>query len=165
MTPEQFLLRARGAVGKGTKYRLGAGGMNALARLPGNALNECDCSGYVCWAMGMARLTTHPMYVRFNGGWINTDAMYYDGYRRQAGFFELLPNARAGALIVYPAGKRGVGHVGIVTAVDAQRRATRVLHCSAGNYRKGDAIAETPPDVFKRPETVHLWFSDLGEPG
>lgn len=128
---------------------------------PANYTLECDCSGYVCWALGISRQATNPLYADFNGGWINTDAMCMDG-ERTSGFFESIEAAKPGALIIYPGGKKGVGHVGIVTQV-LKGAAIKVLHCSAGNYRKlGDAIAETGPEVWKRDDARFLWYCGLG---
>jgi cell wall-associated NlpC family hydrolase len=160
MTLVELLTRARSVAGKGIGYRLGAGGINALAKSPANTTNECDCSGYVCWALGLSRVSKHPLYLQFNGGWINTDGMCHDG-ERMAGFFELLAAPKPGALIIYPGSKKGVGHVGIVTAAEGGA-AKKVIHCSAGNFRKNhDAICETGPDVFRRPDVRFLWFCGL----
>jgi hypothetical protein len=163
MTPAELIARARSATGKGIKYKLGAGGMNPSAELPCNADRDCDCSGMSNWAVRLSRFTRHPLYDRGEGGWINTDTMVADG-NRLAGFFELLVAPRIGALIVYPRSKVSrIGHVGIVSVVKGDK-AAKVIHCSAGNYRKGgDAIAETPAEVFYRPNlgTVYLWFCGM----
>ena len=161
LTIAELLHRARSASGKGVKYRLGAGGMNPTMALPSNLAGDCDCSGFVCWALGISRQTSHPLYVDFNGGWINTDAMCLDG-SRSSGLFELRETAGVGALIIYPGGKKGVGHVGIVTGIQGNL-ATKALHCSVGNYRKGgDAIAETATAVFQRPDARFLWYCGVG---
>lgn len=161
MTVAELLARAKSVTGKGVKYRLGAGGMNPTHSSPVNINAECDCSGYVCWALGISRQTSHPLYVDFNGGWINTDAMCQDG-SRMSGLFELLDVPRIGALIIYPGGRKGVGHVGIMSAVQ-KGIATKALHCSAGNYRKGsDAIAESGAGVWQRADTRFLWYCGIG---
>ena len=102
ITVDNLLARARSAIGRGVKYRLGAGGMNPRGESPGNVANECDCSGFVCWALGMSRQTDHPLYVRFNGGWINTDAMVHDA-QSSTGFFTRIPEPRVGSIVVYGA--------------------------------------------------------------
>jgi len=123
----------------------------ALDSLPQQA---CDCSGFVCWALGVAR-DGGP----WDGGWISTDAIHADalGARR---LFRPAEHAAPGALIVYPKprsqGADGPpGHVGIVTAVAADGRVSRVLHCAPGNYLRPpadgqprNAIAETGPELF-----------------
>jgi hypothetical protein len=161
----EFLARARGAAGKGIKYKLGRGGMSPAAALPASHDNLCDCSGYVSWCMGMSRQTTHPLYVAFNSGWINTDAMVHDA-NAATGFIERIEGAKVGCLIVYGKNpKASVGHVGIVTAVKmsgGKTTATKVIHCSSGNSAKGDAIAETGPEVFERiPQTIYAWYAGV----
>ena len=165
----EFLSRARSVIGKGIRYKLGGGGMNPRAASPANISNECDCSGFVCWALGLSRQTDHPLYVRFNNGWINTDAMVYDA-RATTGFFSEIAEPKVGAIVVYGSRppSRKVGHVGIVTAVQRIAgvvTATKVLHCSHGNHtRKRDAICETEPTVFRKPDTVVAWYEGIDLP-
>jgi hypothetical protein len=128
--------------------------------------NECDCSGFVCWALGVSRQTDHPLYVRLNGGWINTDAMVHDA-GASTGFFTRIPEPRVGCIVVYGSRppSRKVGHVGIVTAVECDAvvvRATQVLHCSHGNHsRNGDALSETDPVVFRKPDATFAWHDSV----
>ena len=91
-------------------------------------VDACDCSGFVCWALGSGRQEA-------DGAWINTDAIWEDAKGRQRNF-QLLAQARPGALVVYPkAGSHeNFGHVGIVIEAEAQGRATLVAHCSADNF-------------------------------
>lgn len=112
----------------------------------------CDCSGYVCWVLGLSRRTPA-------GGWINTDSIWADAQGARRGFARR-DQAAPGDLLVYPqegSGER-FGHIGLVTAVDAAGRALRVLHCSADNFALvpvGDAIRETAPAAFDRqPRTL-----------
>lgn len=163
---ETFLARARSALGRGIRYRLGAGGMDARAESPADANNECDCSGFVCWALGISRQTDHPMYVRFNGGWINTDAMVHDA-QTASGFFTRVTEARVGSIVVYGArpAAQNVGHVGIVTAIGNDGGVTRamtVLHCSHGNHQQhGDAVCQTGISVFARRDATFAWWIGL----
>lgn len=159
MNVTQLLDRARSATSIKVVYKLGAGGMNPDRAHPGA---ECDCSGFVCWALGRSRKTNHPLYVKFNQGWINTDAMVKDAMEC-AGFFTLLALPRPGCLVVYPGHNsyRQIGHVGIVTEVSAEN-ILKVIHCSNGNYRRtGQAIQETGPAVFRVPDVVYAWYEGL----
>ena len=102
------------------------------------------------------------MYVRYNGGWINTDAIYHDGAESQTGFFMPLPQPEVGCVVVYgrKPPRRKVGHVAIVSGITAGR-ATAVIHCSKGNERWSgrDAILETPSTVFDRvQERLFAWY-------
>lgn len=166
MNVTELLQRARSAAGKDIKYKLGAGGLKPTALLPANISNECDCSGYACWCLGMSRQTDHPLYVGFNGGWINTDAMVHDGLN-QTGFFAKLIAPRVGCLIVFPSTPPPtvkVGHVGIVTEVSAGGAVKKVLHCSKGNFTNfQDAIRETPPNVFNNLRTIYVWYAGVTE--
>jgi hypothetical protein len=164
MKVAELVARARGAHGIPTRYSLGAGGIDPSSPTPANVSRACDCSGFVCWALGISRKTDHPLYKKFNGGWINTDAMVVDG-NEPSGFFSPVVAVTPGSIIVYPsvAGLVPVGHVGIVTSISAEG-GIRVIHCSKGNDRRGgDAIDETDDAVFKR-QASHLrvlWFSGL----
>jgi hypothetical protein len=97
------------------------------------------------------------------------DSLHNTGYFRYLA--PTLPPDR-GDLIVYPsrsyAKYRGliptgfgsssprIGHVGIVGS------SGRVIHCSAGNYKNGDAIQETSDTVFKKiPYHTFLTFSGV----
>lgn len=163
MTVDQLLARARSVAGRKIRYKLGAGGMVADAPTPANIDGACDCSGFTSWALGISRRTDHPLYQRFNGGWINTDAMVHDA-SQATGFFSRLAEPVVGALIVYPRIGKTVGHVGIVTKV-AGGAVSRVIHCSSGNFRNfGDAIRETPPTVFQRPQAILAWYEGLTPP-
>ncbi|MFN8525306.1 MAG: glucosaminidase domain-containing protein [Chloroflexota bacterium] len=160
---DRLIARSRSALGHGFKYQLGQGGMRPQSALPGSPSNGCDCSGFVCWCLGISRQTDHNLYRQFNGGWINTDAIVND-VRTTTGFFRPLETSRVGALMVYPSRQpsRPYGHVGIVTEV-ADGSVARVIHCSSTNYaRFGDAIAETGPEVFVSGGAILAWFEGLG---
>lgn len=141
-------------------YRLGAGAPAGAVSAydPGNA---CDCSGFVCWALGIARYQPTLAFLKKAIGhcWMNTDAIVADT-NDPAGLFSIPGGAEPGDLVVYPSydyaksvglplpghkpGPR-IGHVGILTGRNS------VIHCSAGNVREhGRAIWETDAAVFKR---------------
>ncbi len=102
------------------------------------------------------------MYVRFNGGWINTDAIVHDA-NQPTGFFSKLDDPKVGCLVVFPSKRprRPYGHIGIVTEV-SKGEVKRVIHCSLENYRKyKDAVRETPPTVFRVPDAIFVWFEGI----
>jgi hypothetical protein len=127
---------------------LAQGGLQVQA-LPHQA---CDCSGFVCWALGVARDGAV-----LPGGWINTDAIVADaaGPRR---LFVPLARAVPGALLVHPrpgGGDPAPGHVGIVVGADASGRATRVLHCAPENYLRTPADGQ-PRSAITETDTAHF---------
>ncbi len=132
---------------------------------PALVVCACDCSGFVCWALGFGRRTT-PAPFTDAAGWIFTDSIWNDamgdGVR-----FQRRERAAPGALVVYrkpPMGER-FGHVALVTEVDAAGKATRVIDCSAANFRNApfDAIQVTRPEAFERqPESVYAWCRSVG---
>jgi len=161
-----LLARARSALESQVVYRLGRGGVDPDARKPAQN-GECDCSGFACWALGLSRITEHPLYVAFGGdggriGWINTDSIVHDA-GRSTGFFERLDAPAPGCVIVYPkkGSGRSYGHIGIVTRVSGGS-ASKVIHCSATNFRStGSAIRETGPEVFQRSTTIYAWYDGI----
>jgi hypothetical protein len=162
ITRQEIVLHARTMIGLKTVYLLGAGGMHPDALHPWD--NErgrhSDCSGFVAWCCGYSRFTHDPFYTNRNGGWINTDAIVADG-ANPGGLFTRVDRAQPGDIIVFPGGVPGhsIGHVGVISQVDASGKPTRVIHCSGGNYRTtGDAVQETPPDVFATPKTMLVRF-------
>jgi len=161
MTPNQLIARARSAAAKNVVYKLGAGGMRPDKAMPTDANNRCDCSGFVCWALGISRQTTHPLYLNFNGGWINTNAMVNDA-KESTGMFRPATLIVPGVILVFASGGgHRVGHCGIVTKVGAAGMPETVIHCSSGNSRNGDAIQETPPTVFRTAGTIAIWYEGL----
>lgn len=157
-TPTSKLVtRARAVVGSNIAYKLGEGGMRPTLALPSdNGL--CDCSGFVCWVLGLSRKTTIPYYKIF-GGWIYTDSMEAD-VNATAGIFDRLSKPEPGCIVVYGA-KEKIGHVGLVSEV-ADGKMIKVIHCSSGNSRNfnGHSIQETAPTVFERPDA--LWGKFVG---
>lgn len=145
-----LIARAKTAIGKGIRYQLSQGGIDPTKPLP-TTNQKCDCSGFVCWVLGLSRKTTIPYYKKF-GGWIYTDSMVED-IKSSTGIFERLDTPELGCIVVYGAGAK-IGHVGLVSEVK-QGKMTKVIHCSKGNDTKfHDAIQETSPRVFERADTV-----------
>lgn len=154
MRVDAVLARAHAAVSQGTRYKLGKGGMNPGSPSPASD-GECDCSGFVSWCLGMSRHTTDRFYVDFNGGWVETTAVWTD-IGRSTGIFDSTTK-KPGAVIVYPDANGHEGHIGIL--LDAEH----VVHCSMGNDRQfGNAIQVTPLTVFNNnPNTRIGWLVGL----
>lgn len=124
----------------------------SMASLPKVA---CDCSGFVTWALGLARDGAPGSEV-----WFDTNLIHKDALGSQQ-VFRQVDKATPGVLVVYPkppsrSADSPPGHVGIVTEVDADGAATRVLHCAPENYLllpptglPNNAIAETGPEQFQ----------------
>lgn len=187
MTVDELLARARAQVGHKARslqepqageraiYQLGAGALDPSAPHPWGEGEDgaCDCSAFSCWCLGVSKLQRGFRWlVQLNGGWLNTDGIWTDA-QHESGFFERLERPLVGCALVYPSAKVAklpgtppIGHVGIVTALDAQGRAAKVIHCSSGNYRKtGDAIQETDATVFSRVgATLAAWCATVERP-
>ena len=154
MQTDAVLARANAAVAQGVRYKLGKGGINPGSPTPASD-GECDCSGFVAWCLGMSRHTADQFYVQFNGGWIETTAVWTD-IGTSTGIFDAT-NKRPGAVVVYPDAHGHEGHIGIL--VDENR----VVHCSHGNDTQfGNAIQITPLTVFNNnPSTRFGWLVGL----
>lgn len=131
---------------------------------PDLKLDACDCSGFVCWALGFVRNTDAPPFGA-HGGWINTDSIWEDAMGDSVAF-QRLGQARPGALVVYPKKGSGenYGHIGIVIEADETGRATLVAHCSAANALgpAGDAIQITAPTPFEhQPLSIYVWCRNV----
>lgn len=164
-TVDEIIKRARLFINnKNVAYKLGQGGINPDRSSPSNIDGFCDCSGFICWCLGISRMTKDITAVKFNGGWINTDLIVFDA-QVSTGQFEKLIVPRVGALIVY--GSKGlvkrIGHVGIISSV--QQNGIKVIHCSSGNYKKTEAaIQETGIDIFaKQPDLIYAWWAGIAE--
>lgn len=155
MTVDEVLRRARSQLGRRIRYELGSGGITPSAPGPEGPDGACDCSGFVAWCLGVGR----RIIARFPdwpyGEWLNTETIVRCALDPACAYFDRLDEPRVGALIVYPWRGRRPGHVGIVSAVSP----VRVIHCSAGNYRKtGSAVAETDAALFfGRPNWIYAW--------
>lgn len=121
-------------------------------------LDACDCSGYVCWALGFSR----------NGpnGPIWTNSIFADAKGAQARFRHVTV-ATPGALVVYPSGDgETYGHVAIVAEADAAGNATQILHCSKANVEgvPHDGIKASAPDAFTaNRHSIYVWCRDVEE--
>jgi hypothetical protein len=146
--------RALVATNKGTRYGLGAGGMNPGKPSPA-ANGKCDCSGFVAWCLGMSRKTREAFYVEENGGWIETTAVSKD-VLASTGIFAPLDKPLPGCAVVYgdykdSNGRHHEGHMAVVTEVNSRSGIAgidKIVHCSVSNDNSGDAIQETDARIF-----------------
>ena len=160
ISPEWLIKKARWAIGEGTRYGLGEGGMDPAQMFPMSQNMACDCSGFICWVLGLPRKTDIAFYQKF-GGWIYTDSIEAD-ILSSTGIFELLQKPEPGCIVVYGAGKQ-IGHVGIVSEV-LDGKMKKVIHCSKGNYTTyKDAIRETEPTVFNRKDVLWGRYCEVAE--
>jgi hypothetical protein len=169
MTATQLIARARSQLGKKTRYKLGGGGYGIDKPRAGGGgghdPDQCDCSGFVCWALNISRMTSNEYYkLKLKTEWISTVSMFAD-CGDSAGLFRVVDGPQVGCIIVYPdgaLGKRKQGHVGIVTQVE-QGSVKAIIHCSAGNFNKGDAIAENLDATWQKmmAKSRFGWFVGL----
>ncbi len=167
MTVAEVITRARSQIGIQTTYRLGGGTRNVTAQTCQDSFKTCDCSAFVRWVLGIPPHDDDPaeLLKGINGGWYNTDGMWWDARRLLGqGIFDECEPA-PGALVIYPARwvsqeatAPQVGHVGIVSQM-FNRDPNKVIHCSAANFRNyGDAIWETGLGPWTRiKSTLYAW--------
>ena len=149
MIAAEVVARAKSQLKRQTIYMLGHGGLHPDQPTAADSLNQCDCSGFTAWCLGVSRKTENPWYKQANGGWMNTNMIFRD-CATSYGIFDGVPwkDALPGDLIVFAAAP--VGHIGVVTECYGNEGPTRVIHCSSSNYRAvKDAICETDTAVFK----------------
>lgn len=122
------LRRARTAVGRGIKYRLGHGGMDPFDSLPSRT-GYCDCSGFAAWTAGISR---RPKPNR--PWWIETTNIFNDATGKRRTYVRL-DEIEKGCWLVFPdkrvAGVTRQGHIVLVTGVSNGK--VTGIDCSAGN--------------------------------
>lgn len=132
---------------------------------PNAAVQACDCTGFLCWALGISRKAPRQEAWTLAGGWINTDSIWSDATHGGA-MFRKLDRAVPGCVVVYPkaGSNEQYGHDGLVTAVGSNGIATRVIHCSASNFKAApfDAVKENTGEAFLHQKaTVYAWFRGM----
>lgn len=161
------VLRALSMVGKGV-YELGAGGRKPSNKDPlGDSRKGkpgrmyCDCSGFVCWSLGIDRLQTWANSNPDDDTWYSCEWMIEDALSEKYVLFEKIPldkQVMPGDIIVYgPKGKMKWGHVGLITSVlpGFKRGETdwwkflSITHCSTG----GTAAVRT--------SNAKIWYDAL----
>lgn len=179
--------RARSAVGKGIKYKLGQGGFRPLGSRPdvtmdgqaGRQISETrnglsDCSGFVAWVLGMRRdqINAKKWWSKVLP-WIETTAVWKDATGPQRVFVKI-PKPVPGCLVVYGDTGKSQGHIGVVSRVIARYSSTNkpawhieVIDCSSGmSKRTGDAIHERDGSGFlANPKTIFCVLKEDILPG
>jgi len=160
MKRSEIILRARSAIGHGIPYKLGKGGYNPTALVPGRI--GCDCSGFIAWVFGVSRKLDIPYYKNLNGGWFETSAIVADS-KSTNGFVDQIDFiiAKPGDILVWPDGEGHQGHIGVISEVNESLQVPqKVIHCSLGNYRKyNDAIQETGIEIFLSHHAIAAKFA------
>lgn len=115
ITRSDLLARARSALAHPATYRLGGGFDDPESDSPLDMHNSCDCSQFICWALGLKKFERGRIWLQaVNGGYFNTDGVWWDAVKTEMGLFNMIGwgqhwpdgtcvSARAGDLIVYPA--------------------------------------------------------------
>jgi len=148
------VVRARTAIGRGTRYKLGQGGFHPLDVLP-TRTGQCDCSGFAAWTMGINRWQgRHKKPWASYLPWVETTAIVRDATGAQR-LFKRIDEPVPGCLVVYGDRLGRQGHVGIVDNVRGLKDFT-VIHCSKGNDRSGDAIQRTNGGLFVRAKAIFV---------
>lgn len=133
---ESRIARARLAVGKGIRYRLGHGGTNPTLDLP-TKTGYCDCSGFIAWVLILNRAPKPERPF-----WIETTNIARDALGAHKAFVRLL-RPEPGCLVVYGDrkvfGRHKEGHIGLVTEVSSAGRLT-VIDCSSS---QGGKVSES----------------------
>lgn len=151
LAPGERVALARRFVGLPCIYELGAGG-SLFFLDPRDHENKLDCSGFICWLLGVPRQTANLWYQEFNGGWVSTDAMWHDMRRGAASSLFQSTYPGLGVALVLPRSAAHVhGHVALASEFDEHGLLSKVIHCSLHNPA-GAAIAESSAARFLKDE-------------
>jgi len=151
----------RALIGKPIHYGYGAGQVLHPWAEP-RAGTRMDCSEAACYAVGVSKVTSDPLYRRINGGWRNCAAIICDANDAR-GIFTISDIARPGYLYVWAVPGTRDAHVGLIETV-ADNRVTGVIDCSSFHEKtKGYAVARRSPSLWvaKRAIVVRCdWLDD-----
>lgn len=140
--------RARSAIGRGIRYRLGHGGVHVRDELP-TRTGYCDCSGFIAWVLGISRVPKPGRQ-----WWLETTNIYRDATSGKRSTFVQIPHPVPGCLVVYPdrkvLGVHREGHIGVVTRVLDGRIWT--VDCSASDGGK-------TKEAIRELDRTRLWTS------
>ncbi len=170
---EELLQRTESQKGLGIEYRLGGGAVHAARNTCADGAHTCDCSAFVCWALGIDKQGSYPYLVppgkpvEPGNQWYGTDNIWNDAVHLEVGLFQQIADPVAGCVVVFPArrrpdGKSTPGHIGLVVR-GGPAGVEAVLHCSSGNFKAtGDAIRETDDTVFRnRVGLIYAWCARI----
>lgn len=153
--PVETQRRIEHAATVAVKYKLGRGGYEWLA----DELGElADCSGFVCWALGLSR---KPSPVG-DGVWWSTDSIRADAVGDQAVFRQVEPGSQP-AFVVYGDYRLGgavrQGHIGFVVDPETWEG----YDCSSSqSRRRGQAVTCRDLSFFGRRDStvwcVPVWW-------
>jgi len=175
-TLDDVFQRAGSQKGLGIQYKLGGGAVRAARPTCADASDTCDCSAFVCWALGIDKQGSYPYLVPAGqpvepgNQWYGTDNIWNDAVHLEVGLFQQIAEPVPGCVLVFPArrrpdGKVTPGHIGLVVQVGAAG-VEAVLHCSSSNFKAtGDAIQETDATVFQnRVGLIYAWCARIAQP-
>jgi hypothetical protein len=115
------------------------------------ALSACDCSGFICWVMGISGVQ--------NGFRVTTTMLIDDAAKGpNAQRFKRLDRPVPGCLWIYKKGEADeVGHVALVRRLNAQGKVAEFIDCSGDSFREhGSAIRARASDVFDKHDSWYL---------
>lgn len=163
LTPEQRLARAAKFLNTGY-YKLGKGGRDPENPTPFTGVEQCDCSGYVNWAVGYDRFQPCTKTVAGKmdydegnkGVWLDTSGIIADATRSRPVWYRALKRSepvRPGDLVVYGDLSVKEGHVGMVLEVLPGFEAARAARKGWGSLL---IIADCSPRRGKRKHAIQL---------
>lgn len=86
-----LLARAHTALNKRTVYTLGGGADSPELLDPRDSAGGCDCSAFVCWALGLKKFDRGRKWLAaVNGGYLSTDGLWWDAVKTEMGIFNLV---------------------------------------------------------------------------
>mgnify|MGYP002639546124 FL=1 len=139
----------------GTVYTLGAGGYGWAQR---EFDDECDCSGFMAFCLGLSRKPSTAFQVKGRQYWFSTDSMVAAG--KEGLFFREVGSLTPGSIVAYPDrnrdGKVTQGHTAYVSEI--RNGIPFGYDCSSSQSRKtGDAIKLRSLAFFNRRKTT-VWM-------
>src|SRR5262245_55992642 len=111
-TVDELLERAESQKGLGIEYRLGGGAVRAARSTCADGAHACDCSAFVCWALGIDKQGSYPYLVppgrpvEPGNQWYGTANIWHDAVHLEVGLFQQIADPLAGCIIVFPSRRR-----------------------------------------------------------